>query len=403
MDRFDELVSEYLDGSLSPSEAEELGCLLEADPARRDVFVDLVRQGRALSAELKPPPGDAFARGVMQELGRNPGAFVQGVMRDVRRSAARRWWVPAAAAGLVFAAVLGLVLLPRAGEPAPVVRTGGRLEVHRDGRRLEGVAGLRLRPGDEVRTEEGSRSVLAYEGEETRLEIEPFSVVRLESGPAGKRIVLRQGEIRATVAPQPSGRPLVIEGPHARAEVLGTRLTLSAAEDATRLEVEEGRVRLVREPDGSAVEVPARHFSVAGADPGLRAEPVPPPSDRPPRVAGFSLIQLDAPRAPIPGFEDLRDGAVINLAKLPTRRVNIQAHTDPPRVGSLRFLYRGKENFNTELIWPYTLAPHDGVKGRLWDVAPGVHTLTATPFAGSYANGLRGEPRTLTVTVIDEP
>jgi hypothetical protein len=193
----------------------------------------------------------------------------------------------------------------------------------------------------------------------------------------------------------------VIEAPHARAEVLGTRLKLSAAADATRLEVRAGSVKLVRAEDGAEVVVREREFSVAGDDVDLSVLPVPPAGEEIPEVTGFSLITLDAPRRPIPGYEDLRDGAVISLSGLPTRRVNLRANTRPANVGSLRFSTAERENFNTELVAPYTIVPGNGIKGRVWNPAPGRHTVTATPFTGTYGNGERGRPRTMTFTLVD--
>ncbi|HXG62990.1 MAG TPA: FecR domain-containing protein [Planctomycetota bacterium] len=403
MERFDTLASEYLDGSLSPAEAQELAALLEADPERRRAFADLVRQGRALARVLDSRPPEDFARGVMKEIEENGGPFVAGVMGEIRSSARPRRRPGWTAAGLAAAVAGALVIWATVRVPgsAELLQTGPGVAVVRGGVTVPARPGAVLHNGDRVRSAGTGGAVIGYAGEETRLEIEAGTELRILSEGGRKVIELARGEIRARVAPQPSGRPMLIRAPHARAEVLGTRLKLSATDEATRLEVEEGRVRLVREEDGRSVIVPPRHFTLAGPEAGLDPEPVPPSPAVPPRIVGFSLIHLDAPRRPIPGFEDLRDGAVLSLSRLPTRRINLQVHTDPPHVGSVRFAYRGRDNFNTELIRPYTLVPNDGRRGPVWNPEPGPHSVTVTPFTGTYGNGIRGESRTLRFTVTE--
>jgi hypothetical protein len=95
-----------------------------------------------------------------------------------------------------------------------------------------------------------------------------------------KHLNLREGGLFAKVSPQARGRPMLIHTRTAALEVLGTQLDVQAEREATRLNVEEGLVRVTRLVDGSIAEVPARHQVVASADqtvaltPTLRAEPI---------------------------------------------------------------------------------------------------------------------------------
>jgi ferric-dicitrate binding protein FerR (iron transport regulator) len=403
MERFDELASEYLDGNLSPAEAEELAALLEADSERRRAFAEIVRQGRVLARALDSRPPEDFARRVMRALEGNGAPFVAAVMGEVRSVARPRRRSGWTAAGLAAAVAGALVIWATLRSPgaAELLQAGPEASLVRGGAAVPARPGAILRSGDLLRAGGTGGAVIGYAGEGTRLEVESGTDLRILDEGGRKVIELARGEIRARVAPQPPGRPMLIRAPHARAEVLGTQLKLSATDEATRLEVEEGRVRLVREEDGRSVVVPPRHFTLVGSETRLDPEPVPPPLAVPPRIVGFSLIHLDAPRHPIPGFEDLRDGAVVSLSRLPTRRINLQVHTDPPHVGSVRFAYRGRDNFNTELIRPYTLVPNDGRRGPVWKPEPGPHSVTVTPFTGTYGNGLRGESRTLHFTVTE--
>lgn len=285
---------------------------------------------------------------------------------------------------------------------ADVLQAGAGARLRREGVERGVRAGMPLRPGDELASGDGAPLLLRYRGEPTELSLEPRTRRVLLVGPSGKRIEFLQGEISARVAAQPGGRPLVIEAPQARAEVLCTRLKLSAVEDSTRLEVGEGRVRLTRSADGASIDVPARHDSMTEGEAPLVAEPVAPTSPRPPVVTGFSLIHADAPRGPVPGYEVLRDGAEIPLGRLAGLRLNLQAHTNPPRVGSLLFAYDGAPHFNTEIQWPYTLIAGQGRRQRSWVPTPGRHTVTATPYTGTYGNGVQGVPATLTIVVTDD-
>lgn len=384
MTRLEELALGLADGLLTEEEVRELGTLL-ADPAAGQAVGELLDLEHALRRERTI---DAVPE-VAARIGRLD--VVPEVMERVRAAARpRRWpWAAAAAAAVLFLTLQ--VADPWAtlaeGEPGAVVL--------RDGRELPATAGMALLPGDAVR----GQAVVRYGGERTEIVLEAGSEAVFRRVGGAKAIDLRMGEISAEVAPQP--RPMRILAPQALAEVLGTRLKLSAVPDATRLEVIEGRVRLTREADGATVDVPAQHYTVAEANTRFVAEPIRPIDDVPTAVVRFSLIQLDAPRAAIPGFEALEDGAVIDLRKLPTRRINLQAHTDPPRVGSLRWAWAGKSSYNTELVWPYTLVPNNGHGKQTWEPKPGLHTFTATPFTGTYGNGRKGEPRTLTLRVID--
>jgi hypothetical protein len=410
MTRDEELAFRWADGSLTGPERAELEARGGDPEGARRIAAALEVEAALRGERILPPLGPA----VLEDLRRRREDRVErAVMERVRAARLPRErrrspvpWLAAAAALLAAATFFTSMPVGRAGF-ARVVEGAEAGYLHRGEGALLLRPGILLREGDRLRTESllgqdwGRRVVVEYLGEPTRVTIEPLSDVTFRAGPGGKRIEVSQGEVSADVAPQREG-PLVLVAPHARAEVLGTRLTLSAAPDATRLEVAEGRVRLTREADGATVEVPARHYSVAESRTELVARPVPEPPLTPPAIAGFSLIQLDAPRATVPGYEDLQDGAVIPLRRLPTRRVNLQANTDPERVGSVRWSWAGRSNFNTELVWPYTLVPNDGYGKQTWEPKPGLHTVTVTPFSGSYGNGLQGRSRSLTFLVVEE-
>jgi hypothetical protein len=63
---------------------------------------------------------------------------------------------------------------------------------------------------------------------------------------------------------------MVLRTPHAEAAVLGTRLVLTVLPAASRLEVEQGRVRFARRNDGAAIEVAAGQFASTDAAASVR-------------------------------------------------------------------------------------------------------------------------------------
>jgi hypothetical protein len=83
VDRFDELLSEYLDGSLDAAGRAELASMIDADPARRELFVAMVREHGLLASELRDP-GEGFARRVMAEIDKGRSQFVRAVMADLK-------------------------------------------------------------------------------------------------------------------------------------------------------------------------------------------------------------------------------------------------------------------------------------------------------------------------------
>jgi len=122
-----------------------------------------------------------------------------------------------------------------------------------------------------------SRAVIGF-GDKTLVEVQPETVVRDLKAEGGKRLVVEKGALRAVVSRQPKDQPLVLATPHAEAKVLGTTLRILVDPDpkkGTRLDVEEGRVRLMRLGDQKTVEVLSGHFAVAATGVDLAATALP--------------------------------------------------------------------------------------------------------------------------------
>jgi hypothetical protein len=132
-----------------------------------------------------------------------------------------------------------------------------------------------LYAGDSVASEAGGLAEMLY-ADGTRVELTPSAIVVLEDESSSKRLRLTAGEVDATVAKQPVGKPMIFSTPNAQATVLGTKLKLALRGSATRLDVTEGAVRLQKKDDGHAVEVVAGKFAVAEVGTELAVQSIQP-------------------------------------------------------------------------------------------------------------------------------
>lgn len=131
------------------------------------------------------------------------------------------------------------------------------------------------------------------------------------------------------------------------------------------------------------------------------AQPTAPPTGSS-GVTHLSLVNADTDQ-PIAGFELLADGATLNLAALPTRNVNIEAHTSSNEVRSVRFALDDNSDYRTESTRPYALEGDARGDYYPWTPSPGSHTLTATPFSGASGSGTAGAPLSVRFNVVDQP
>jgi len=228
--------------------------------------------------------------------------------------------------------------------------------------RTPAKAGQELRQGEGVECR-GLRSwaLLSYP-DRTRLEIEGDTVVRelLPREPGkGLRVAVDRGAVRAEVAKQPAGQPMLFETPHGEAKVVGTILRLQVDADpkkGTRLDVEEGKVEL-RNAAGKSLMVETGHFAIA--TPG--AAPV---SKRFPKEE--FIFAWD--------FEDGNEPAAVSKAVValgPDRRLCLAVESDDVGGGRLAiadddglFVATGEEVFSFD----YWVDPQAGaVSMSFWD------------------------------------
>ncbi len=116
-------------------------------------------------------------------------------------------------------------------------------------------------------------------------------------------------------------------------------------------------------------------------------------------ITDFTLIDADTDQ-PVPGFESLENGVVLDLAFLPTN-FTIRANTDPTVVGSVRFDLDGESAFKVENHLPYCLMGDASGDYAPWNPTIGSHNLTATPFTEASLAGAAGMPGMIQFSVIN--
>jgi ferric-dicitrate binding protein FerR (iron transport regulator) len=195
-------------------------------------------------------------------------------------------WYRAAAVMLPVSGLAALLLVavlaspaPQAGQPLAAIATAKPgVTVLRGAATMPAEAGLMLLPGDLLRVPKGAGAVVRYP-DRTTVDVGASTSVAFQSGgdaasSLGKRVNVAWGTVRAEVAKQPPGHPMVFLTPTAQAIVLGTRLSLVVDAASSRLEVEEGRVAFARNSDQGRVEVGAGQFALATPTGEFSARPV---------------------------------------------------------------------------------------------------------------------------------
>jgi ferric-dicitrate binding protein FerR (iron transport regulator) len=265
-------MSDWLAGEIAPEELMALESHQEACSACLAEFDRLLLQDRAL--------GELVGESLSDSLRSRLRSGLAGARRSRRRTVVRG--ILAAAAALLMA--VGLYwsgFLRTAIELPPVAaveRVRGDVRIASIGSEEAASEGMSIAAGQGITTRgPGSLAVVRY-ADGTELEVGGGTAIgRLDDPPSGKEVTLTRGTLRAWVAPQPPGRPMTLSSPLARATVLGTRLRLVVDPAAsTRLEVEEGKVRLTRTADGAAIDVTTGSFATAAPLGVLVAHPLRP-------------------------------------------------------------------------------------------------------------------------------
>jgi PKD repeat protein len=111
---------------------------------------------------------------------------------------------------------------------------------------------------------------------------------------------------------------------------------------------------------------------------------------------------------PVPGFDPIPDGAVIQPSQYNSQPITIRAVTDPLPTGSVQFVLTGAASrTQMENIDPYCLFGDDPHwQYNPWIPTPpvyGTYQLTGTPYTGTAGSGTAGTPLTIGFTLAPPP
>ncbi|HAB17312.1 MAG TPA: FecR domain-containing protein [Verrucomicrobiota bacterium] len=318
-ERYQNLLAKLLDDELEADEASEFtGWLKESPAARVEAERQLFLWDLYAQQHSSERGAEAFAAACQTRIAAAAGehAFMQGIQGRLRSGAKRssrreetltsfpnrskdadgvslvtsattriRWVfrqalgrsgrILALAASIAIVIGLSLWLFPAThNEPTLSFPAGTQVALERAGQSLPASDGLKLLPGDLLRVTGTNDAALHYGNEATRITFTGPVDLKILAWNQGKRFQLRQGQIEATVARQRPLRPMILTTAQAEARVLGTRFTLGATTNATRLDVTEGKVRFTRTSDDTLVKVAAGHYAVAASNYELAALPL---------------------------------------------------------------------------------------------------------------------------------
>ncbi len=266
------LVRGFIDGTLNAEEHAALEVQLrQADVARHflrelhfDQAIRVTAKSQIRRAEIEAAPNTAHPVTARLRI-RRPNRW---------RPDLHHWSWARAATVLVIFGLTAWLLLALPVKPQPVAELMvhlGTVEV--DGNPRNGASGI-INAQELLVSPRGWASVRLPDG--TLIELANNTRVTVHRGTDGVRLTLTQGEVKADVRKQPSGKPLVIESPRSRATVLGTRLAFATATDNDRVEVTHGLVRCARRSDGNSIDVPAGQALAINSTGTLAVQPIRP-------------------------------------------------------------------------------------------------------------------------------
>ncbi|MGZ0171907.1 MAG: FecR domain-containing protein [Planctomycetales bacterium] len=249
-----ELLLRYLDNDLPSNERTDVQDLLRQNQAAREMFREIAQQAVVIADVARVSGATCVER-------------TAEVSSDIRGRLAARQRLLLAVAAIAFLAVT-VSLLRLGGEPAIVTikALNGPVEwIGSGGRVTEGLAVGRALPGGTIELLSADSWIEFEFHDESTVTLSGQSAVTI-SEQKQKELHLRYGSLSANVQPQPTDCPMLVHTPSAELKVLGTQFNVDALPEATRLAVNEGRVRLKRLTDGKEIVVPAKHEVTASME-----------------------------------------------------------------------------------------------------------------------------------------
>jgi ferric-dicitrate binding protein FerR (iron transport regulator) len=279
-----ELIEAHLNGELSEQDAGALADWLRGNRENVKEFVRATHVHSTLRDLLEESPEMETAESI-------PAIQVRP------RSNLRRL-VPLAAA--LVLALTGLYVTYWMNDDSRVVarvaETSEGVVIVRGPKEIAAAPGKALLRGDRIRTGDTQRLSLEYTVGDTTAELASGTTIEIW-GEEEHRMVLSQGKASISVPRRLTGKPFVVETPHAKVDVLGTIFQVSVSHDATRLDMQDGIARLTHKGEGASKEV--YRWGYGYAEKGLQLLVFPPEGQaRWIKTARKLEVSIPPPRGP---------------------------------------------------------------------------------------------------------
>lgn len=258
-ERFLTLIDGYLSEELTESESEELFQLIQKDSNRRAYFTSQLQTSRGLDFLSQPANDAAIVESVLSMIAQNGSRdqrVADEVMKKIVRRANRRrakrdnsrgisWLGLSTAAVLVMSVCAWMFANPQAKDSLIVVTVEsfeGNLDLIRAGKKIAIFAGEKIYPDEELKCGEGGAILRFADG--SRATAGSYSSLTLKPANGAKEFYLNQGSLIVDAVPQPASHPFLIRTPHAEIKLVGTVVHVGVSIGVTRLQVDEGRVKM---------------------------------------------------------------------------------------------------------------------------------------------------------------
>ncbi|PYJ83095.1 MAG: hypothetical protein DME22_16640 [Verrucomicrobia bacterium] len=298
-ERYHELLGHLLDDELNSTQARELADWLPRNPDLRSDVQHHLQLWDLFSQQCQGErTADAFVEACKTRIaaGADGNIFVRETEQKLREAAGKKartegkstlllmdWFrrfvrSPRRVTGLAAALLIGLsiLLFPSSNnEPTLAVAKGTRVTLERDGQSFPAQDGVKLVPGDALKTSTNGATLITYGRENTRIVVASDTELKFQNWKEGKRFDLRQGRIEATVAYQPKLHPMVWRTAQAQATVVGTELALEVSTNTTKLEVLDGKVELSSRVNGQVIQLTNSEYAVVADGTELKVQRFP--------------------------------------------------------------------------------------------------------------------------------
>jgi ferric-dicitrate binding protein FerR (iron transport regulator) len=239
-DRLNQLLARLVDETIEADELAELESLLDGHPEAQDHYFRYL----GLHSDLQSSQHTAIT---------TPAS-----------STSRRSFGRIAAAAAIILLVLPMLVWQPDQRFATIVDYSGPVSWS-DAEGNQIAVGLKVGAGT-LEGAGGESWVEVVFADGTEAQLSGIGQLKLEKREGQKLLHLAGGSLSIDAQPQPAGKPLRVFTPSAEAEVLGTQFNVLANAYSTRLNVNEGLVKVKRLSDGSTEQVKPDHEITASLE-----------------------------------------------------------------------------------------------------------------------------------------